>query len=403
MLSIALEERNIMKHIVVVGGGFGGVVAARQLSGNSSFRITLISDQATFRYSAALYRVATGYRRRIALMPISEMLSSNVTFVMGTAQTIDRTHKRITLSGGDVIEYDKLVLSLGSVTTYFDIPGLSELSYGIKNEYALQALREHFHSSLIQQHGLDTNYIVVGGGPTGVELAAGLASYLRFLAKSHHVKRRAVHLELVEASQRILPTLSERASLEATKRLKKLHVKVMVNKKVEAETALSLKLDDLTLRSKTVIWTAGTTNNPFYEANKLQFKLSKRGRVIVDQFLRVDKDVYVIGDNADTTYSGLAQTAIHQAKYVSKSITTELKGRTVKPYHTKRPFYIVPVGSGWSVLEYGPFVVCGWLSAQLRKAADLVGYADVLGWQKSLQTWKQYNDSEEDCPVCKRQ
>lgn len=390
-----------MKHIVVVGGGFGGVVTARQLSKDNNVRVTLVSDQETFRYSAALYRVATGYRRRVALMPISEMLPGNVNFVIGKAKTIDRDDKYIKLSDGNSIRYDKIVLSLGSVTTYFNIPGLSELSYGIKNESALQALRLHLHSSLTEQHGLDANYVVVGGGPTGVELAAGLASYLRFLAKSHRIKRRAVHLELVEAAPRILPTLSKRSSLRATKQLQKLRVEVMVDKKVESETPTTLHIGGKSLKSKTVIWTAGTTNNPFFEENKPQFKLSERGRVVVDQFLRVDKDVYVIGDNTETTYSGLAQTAIHQAKYVSQSIKNELKGKHSKPYRAHRPFYIVPVGSGWSVLEYGPVVITGWFSAQLRKAADLIGYADVMGWRKSLETWRHYNDSEEDCIVCR--
>lgn len=390
-----------MKHIVIVGGGFGGVVAARKLANNNKFHVTLVSDLETFRYSAALYRVATGYSRRIALVPLVEMLPGTSDFIKSEAQYIDRAKKQIKLRNGKVINYDYIILSLGAVTTYFNIPGLPEKSYGIKNASALQALRKHLHDTLIKQHQMDKNYVVVGGGPTGVELAAGLAGYLRVLAKRHHIKKRSVHLELVEASPRILPTMSEYASKKATKRLQNLKVKVMVGQKVEAESSVSLHVSGRILPSKTVIWTAGTINNPFYENNKSQFELSKRGKVIVNEFLQVDESVYVIGDNAETTYSGLAQTAIHQAKYVVKNIEEEEQGRNPKPYRTHRPFYIIPIGNNWSVLEYGPIVITGWLSAQLRKAADLIGYADVMGWRKSYATWRKFNDAEEDCPMCK--
>ncbi len=391
-----------MKKIVIVGGGFGGVVAARKLSKHSGLQITLISDLETYRYSAALYRVATGYRRRVALIPLVDILPKNVTFLHAKVTHIDRKTRMLHLKDGDSISYDTAILSMGVSTTYFGIPGLPELSYGIKDINALNKLRTHLHRELLADHELDQNYVVVGGGPTGVELAAGLASYLRVLAQNHHIKRRSVHLELIEAAPRLLPIMSPRASRLTKRRLQKLGVKVMTGKTVESESETSLHVSGKSIPSHTVIWTAGMANNGFYQENAEQFEFSKRHKIVVDAFLRVDPHVFVIGDNAETKYSGMAQTAVHQAEYAAKTIQSEIKGRTPNIYHPRRPAYVVPAGGSWAVMQYGPVVLSGFLAYLLRKAADLIGYAHVMGLRKSIQTWRQFDDIEEQCPVCKK-
>lgn len=391
----------IMKKIVIVGGGFGGVVAARKLSNVSGLSVTLVSDLETYRYSPALYRVATGYRKRVALTPLKQLLPESVDLIHSKATHIDRKNKTIHLHDGQTIPYDTAILSLGVVTSYFGIPGLPELSYGIKDVNSLNKLRKHLHQELLQDQALDKNYVVVGGGPTGVELAAGMASYLRLLARKHHIKRRAVHLEIIEAAPRLLPVMSKRVSRLTQKRLKSLGVKVMTGKTVESESPETLHVSGKSIPTETVIWTAGMSNNPFYLENADQFEFSKRHKVIVDAFLRVDPDLFVIGDNAETTYSGLAQTAIHQANYAAKTIIREHKGRIPNVYRSHRPTYVVPVGGTWAILQYGPIVISGYLAYLVRKMADLIGYSDVMGIAKSVQIWRHFDDVEEQCPVCK--
>ncbi|MCX6727323.1 MAG: FAD-dependent oxidoreductase [Candidatus Saccharibacteria bacterium] len=390
-----------MKKIVIVGGGFGGVVAARKLSGKPGISVTLISDLETYRYSAALYRVATGYRRRVALIPLADILPNNVTLMHAKVTRIDRKLRKLHLKNGQEVPYDTAILSMGATTSYFGIPGLPELSYGIKDIHSLDKLRTHLHKELVAEHELDRNYVVVGGGPTGLELAAGLASYLRVLAKNHHIKKKSVHLELIEAAPRILPNMSPRASRLVKRRLKKLGVKVMTGKTVESESEASLQVSGKSIPSHTVIWTAGMANNGFYQDNANQFEFSKRHKIIVDSFLRVDPHVFVIGDNAETKYSGMAQTAVYQAEYAAKTILKEANGRTPNIYRHRQPAYVVPAGGSWAVLQYGPLVLSGFLAYLLRKAADIIGYAYVMGIRKSIQTWRQFDDLEEQCPVCR--
>lgn len=390
-----------MKHIVIVGGGFGGVVAARSLAKTPNVTVTLVSDKPTFRYAPALYRVATGYQHRLAMLPLADMLPKSVEFVQGKLSGLDVDERRIVLSNGKKISFDYLILSLGSQTSYFHIPGLPELSYGIKDAAAIRKLQKHLHDDLIIQGELDKNYVVVGGGPTGTELAASLAKYLRVLKKRHRIKRQIVRVELIEAADRVLPMLHTRLSAAARRRLRRLGVIVNTGKKVQAETATSLKVDGRSIPTHTVIWTAGTQNNEFFQKHEKDFQFAKNGRVQVDEQLRSDKHIFVIGDNANSTYGGLAQTAIHQAHYVARVIGREMRQRPIRAYKPRRPFSIIPVGHNWAVLQYGNFTLYGRLAGVMRKWADFIGYADVLGYRKSYKIWRQFDAAEETCVVCR--
>jgi NADH:ubiquinone reductase (H+-translocating) len=392
-----------MKHIVIVGGGFGGVTAARRLSAIKGVHITLISDSATFRYSPALYRVATGYKRQQAVMSLPKVLGylRDIEFVEAKITKIDRKKKQIFTSDNKHYAYDYAVLSLGVVTTYFGIPGIEEYAYGIKTPGGLREFHTHLHQELIDHKKPDPNYMVVGGGPTGVELAAGLTYYLRTIVHRHHLRNTKIRIDLVEAADRILPTMSARASRLATRRLEKLGVTIMTGQKVESETSRSLHVNGKSIPTQTVVWTAGVTNNPFYKENEGQFIFSKRGKIVVDEFLTVDESVYVIGDNAETPHSGMAQVAIMQAEYVGEDLARRLGHVTRKPYHDTPPTYVVPVGKKWAILQRGPVVFGGAVAAMMRSFADLIGYADVLGWGHSFRMWLQSDDLEETCEVCR--
>lgn len=391
-----------MKKVLIAGGGFGGIVAARQLAKNQGLEVTLITDSEFFRYCPSLYRVVTGYLRRQAIMHIRDLVPDNIEVVVDKVTLIDRALRTLRTESGKTHQYDYVILSLGVVTSYFGISGLEQYSYGIKSIEDINKLHEHLHGQITSSGELDKNYIVVGGGPTGVELSAGLSAYLRTIAKKHRIKRHKVNIELIEAAPRILPSMHPTISKKATKRLRKLKVKVSVDSKVEGETASSLVVSGRSIPTQTVIWTAGVANHPFYKNNEDQFELSKRGKVVVNEHLQVDKHVFVIGDNAETTYSGMAQTAVHQGHYAAHALSLMAVDITPKAYAPKTPAYVVPVGRNWAVMQWGLIKTGGMMAGMMRRFADLIGYADVMSWSKAVSLWTRTDDIQETCPKCSR-
>ena len=393
-----------MKHIVIVGGGFGGIKAARQLAKHPElFQVTLISDEDCFRYYPALYRTATGYSKRESCIALELLVHDlrNVTFVQGKATKINRQEKVITLADKMQVTYDYAIFSLGVVTSYFGIPGMKEFSHGLKTVKELDQLHYDLHEEFVDDRMPDKNYVVVGAGPTGVELSASLKGYLQQIAKWHKARSGKISLELIEAAPRILPRASERASWVASRRLKQLGIKIMTGKIVQAETADTLTVSGRSIPTRTVIWTAGVTNNPFYAANKSQFELNEKGKVKVNAFMQVDDAVFVIGDNAAMPHAGLALTAVRDAHYVAKQLVRLTKGKSPKPYHQKTPITVVPVGPKWAVVEWGPLVLGGWIGGLLRWLADLVAYKDIMPLTQAISLWRDTRAYEDgSCPVC---
>ena len=389
--------------VLIIGGGFAGLRATRLLRKKwRKIDVTLVTDSTTFRYCPALYRSATGFRMRESVIPISQITRNylNLNLVHQKVKFIDRAKKTVTLADGKELEYDYIIIAVGVVTSYFNIPGLEENSFSIKSPEGLQKLKTHLHKTLNDTGAPDTNYVVVGGGPTGVELSAALGTYLRDICKKHKTKKHAIHLELVEGAPRVLPVLNEKASKLTAKHLRKLGVKLILGDTVKGETSDSLTLADRTIPSHTVIWTAGVTNNPFFKENSSQFELNERGKVVVNEHLQVDDHTFVIGDNAATSYSGLAQTAVRDANYTAKSISLLIKNKNLKTYHQKKPISIVPAGKRWSVLQYNNFVIGGYIPNILRELADLIGYSDIMGVKQAFSVWLRRNTSEETCKKC---
>lgn len=396
----------LRKHVVIVGGGWAGVALARKLKKipKDKIRITLVSDQQNFRYSAALYRVATGYREKEAIIPITELTEDieSLKFIKAKTTHINRSKKVITLEGGQELHYDFVVLALGNVTNYFNIPGLKELSFGIKSPYELHRFRAHLHHELIDENTPDKNYVIVGAGSTGVELAAALESYLKRVVKRHGLRKKSINIELVEASPRVLPLNSPVASKKVLSRLHSLGIKVHLKSRVRSETEGSLQYNGKSIPTHTVVWTAGTSNNPFFKKNYRQFSLNTNGKVIVDERLQIDRYTYVIGDNAATTYSGLGLTAVHNAKYVAKDLTKRLQGQLRTPiYRVLVPATVIPVGKSWAIFQYNRIILTGVIGGFIRVIADLIAYHDIAGWYKGTRYWLKSGNKEERCQVCK--
>ncbi len=387
--------------VLILGAGFGGVKTALGLAGNEHFDVTIISEQDDFRYYPTLYHAAIGGNVLASIIPLEEIFAGkDVTLVKGTAKKLDRVSKKVALSSGKYYSYDVLVVALGVVTNYFGIKGLNKYSYGIKTLNDAQELRDHLHKSMVDESSSELNYVVIGGGPTGVELAGSLPTYLAHVAKSHKLPKKTIHVDLVEAQPRLMPTLSKHYSHAVQKQLRRLGVKLYLNQKVEAETADGLMVSGHNIKSHTVVWTAGVTNNPFLAANK--FTLNERGKALVNELLQAEEDIYIIGDNAQTQYSGMAQTALHDAIFLTDNLKRLSTGQRPTPYKPRRPVYITPAGSRWAAVQWGHLQVYGRLGWALREVADLIGYHDLEPWWFATEHWMASNASSEPCMVCSK-
>lgn len=376
-------------NITIVGGGFGGVKAALELSREPSNKITLISDHDDFQYYPALYGTATGRSHLQSWVPLGTIFADhhNIRVQIDTIEKIYPDENKVVGLSKKAYHYDKIILALGSVTTYFGIKGLEAYSYGIKSEDEIKRLKQHLHHKMCDHHTMEKKYVIVGAGPTGVELAAALGSYLERLQKRFNLPQSKISIHLIEAAPRVLPQMSPVTSKKVTKRLNKLGVVVQTGMKVESQTADSLTVSGKPIKSHTVIWTSGVANHPFYAINGEYFAFSKRAKIEVDDYMKVLDNEYVIGDNAETPHSGLAQTALHDALFVTKNIRREQRGKKPKKYSAVAPPAIVPVGEHWAVFEWKKLRFSGWLAALLRKVADFIGYSDVLPLGQALGVW----------------
>jgi NADH dehydrogenase len=379
-------------NITIVGGGFGGVKTALELAKSPNTNITLITDKADFQYYPALYGAATGRSHLESWVPLATIFAGkkNITVQYDTIESINPDAKTLLGKSGTEYAYETCVLALGTVTTYFGIQGLESHSFGVKSAAEIETLKKHIYTDIVAGNGVDKRYIVIGGGPTGVELAAALGSYLNKLKAHLKRKNSNIHVTLVEASPRVLPRMSEKASLAVLRRLQSIGVKVQTGKTVESAEEDLLTVSGELMTSDTIIWTSGVANHPFYKANADHFELAPNGRVVVDKYMNARKDVYVIGDNAATSFTGLAQTALHDAIFVAVNIKRASENKPLKEYTAVMPPVVVPVGEFWAVFEWRKLRLIGLVAAMLRRAADFMGYSDILPLGQALGIWRPH-------------
>ena len=385
-------------NITIIGGGFGGVKAALELAKSSENHITLITDRPDFQYYPTLYSSATGHSHAESWAPLGEVFADhkNITVYIDTIEHLDASAKTIRGESKTVYHYETLIIAIGVVTTYFGIPGLETYAYGIKTHDEIQRFKQRLFIDIAEKGLLDKNYVVVGAGPTGVELAAAIGTYIKRLCRHYDVKHHTIKVRLIEAAPRVLPRSSEKVSRKVQRRLEKLGVSVETNKRVERENAAALIVSGKPIESHTVIWTSGVSNHPFFAKHPDIFTLAKNGRVVVDEYMAAHRDIYVIGDNAATPYTGLAQTAIHDAKFVAKNIERMVRHKKPKKYQAVLPVSAIPIGVRWAVIEWRFVRIYGLLGGLIRRAADLIGYSDVLPLGTSLGAWRAATVYEND-------
>ncbi len=384
--------------ITIVGGGFGGVKTALELAKHKHNRITLISDKPDFQYYPALYGTATGRSHLQSWVSLGSILANklNVDVIIDKIESVDPKAKTLTGATGNTYEYDNLVLALGSVTTYFGIEGLDHYAFGIKSETEIKNLKHHLYQQMSEERVMDKHYVIVGGGPTGVELAAALGLYIERLRQEYHLPKRKVVIDLVEASPRLLSRMHPKISERVQKKLESLGVNVETDKKVESATAEGLMVSGKPLSSHTIIWTSGVANNPFFANNAEHFQLAKNGKIELNQHLRTRDGIYIIGDNASTPYSGLAQTALHDALFVANNFKRRQASKLLKKYKPVKPPVVIPIGDDWAAFEWKFIRLFGWPAVMLRKAADMIGYHDILPFGQALGVWRAQTVVEDD-------
>lgn len=385
-------------NITIVGGGFGGVKAALEIAENKQNQVTLITDKPDFQYYPALFSAATGYRHLQAWVPLGVIFAGkpNIRVILDSVTAIDPETKMLTGASGEQYAYKTCIMALGMVTTFFGIEGLDTYAYGIKSAEEIKRLKHQIYKDIAEEKKLDKHYVIIGAGPTGVELSAALGVYIRELCKKFKVRDHNLCIDLIEAAPRVLPRMSEKASKRVEKRLKQLGVKVQTGKAVQSATAEDLVVSGKHISSHTVIWTSGVANNPFFINNAKHFNLAKNNKVEVDAFMKAGKDLYVIGDNANTPFSGLAQTALHDALFVTDNLKRHQKGQELKKYKAVKPSVVVPVGHGWAIFEWHGLVLSGRIASMLRRAADFIGYNDILPLGHALGVWRASYELEDD-------
>lgn len=394
-----MPNKQQKQRVLIIGGGFGGVKAALELVDDERFDVTLLSDDTDLRYYPTLYHTATGGRRANSSIPLSRIFTDkNVNIVQDTAVTLDRKAKMVIAESGHSYEYDTLIIGLGVVTNYFGIDGMKEFAYSIKSQSEVARFKAHLHKQLLDDKRPDNHYVVVGAGPTGIELAGSLPGYLKHIMRNHGLPERDVHVDLIEAAPRLLPRLPKETSRIVRRRLKRLGVRLYIGKTVEAASADNITVSGKPIRSHSIIWTAGVTNHPFFVDNK--FVIMGRGKVAVDVYLQAEENIYVIGDNANTPYSGLAQTALRDGSLVANNLRREASGKKLKSYAPVAPITVIPAGPHWAAVLWGKVSIHGWLGWAIREAADFIGFRDLEPWVRASKQFMTEFAVEDDCQTC---
>lgn len=387
------------QRVLILGGGFGGVKAALELAEDDHFQVAVLTNDTDLRYYPTLYLSATGRKRANSSIPLERIFEGKpVKIVQGEAVNLDRQTKTVKAKEGDIYEYDILIIGLGVVTNYFGIKGMRENSYSIKTQAEAARFKAHLHEQMIEDSRPDAHYVIVGAGPTGIELAGALPEYLRYIMKNHGLPGKKLHIDLVEAMPKLLPRLPKDTARLVGRQLKRLGIRVRLNAKVESAAPESLVINGKILPSETIIWTAGVTNHPFFTENN--FTVMNRGKVAIDIYLQAEPDIFVIGDNANTPFSGLAQTALRDGEFVANNLKRRARGKPFKSYGAKQPVTVIPCGPRWAAVVWGKLRLYGWIGWTLREAADLVGFHDLEPWDKAIPQWYSAFTIDDDCDVC---
>lgn len=382
-----------MKKVVIAGGGFAGVKLAVDLMNDDRFDVVLISPHGRFEYHGALYRSATGRSPLEVVVPYSEIFAdaSNVETVLDSVAELRPKDKIVEGSTGREYSYDILVMAVGYVVNYFGIDGMETHSDDMYSITSAIKLRHDLVGAIRSaEPGVPLNISVIGAGPTGVEVASDIQNFGKIVEGKHGLEHVPINVHLVEAGNRVLPGLSNEASHIALERLKEINVNVHLHAKVTSCCIDRVETDKGDVQSAITIWTAGNKANPIFASYPDLFTPGNRGRIAVDEFLRANQDdIFVIGDAADTEFSGMAQTAIHNAIALAANLKRLADDREMMPYAPKRPEYVVPIGGEWALLQTNEGIRTGEEGWKARREADKWVLENFLPYALANKHYKQ--------------
>lgn len=381
--------------VVIVGGGFGGVKAALELANKPGFEVRLISDNTHFEYHGALYRSAVGHSPMEVVIPLKDIFAhaKNVEVILDSAGFLDLKQKRIASLTGNIYSFDKAVFALGNTVNYFGVEGLEEHTETMHDISSTIQLRKALVELLKTERKKPIRIAVIGAGASGVELSGEIPNFAALVAKKYKIKKPQTKIVLIDSAPRVLPMLSEKASAKTAKHLNGLGVEIHLNMQVEACKKGELCMSAGDLKADLLVWTAGSKPVDFFAKNPTAFTLGRGGRVVVDEYLQPvgHKDIYVLGDNADTPYSGMAQTALHNAIFIAKNIIAEHSGKSAKPYRSRKPLYVVTAGPKWAIVQKGERVISGYRGWVIRRQADLAIFRYFQPYKQAVKTWRRAN------------
>jgi NADH dehydrogenase len=372
-------ERANSPQVVIVGSGFGGLAAAKAL-GDAPVNVTVLDRSNHHLFQPLLYQVAMAALSPAEIaVPIRSILHHRNTLVLMAGVTaVDLGARRLTLDDGTTVAYDFLILALGAEPNYYGHPEWERFAPALKSIIDALEVRRRVLSALERaERETDPDrrrpllsFVVIGGGPTGVELAGAIAELARPIAASdfRRLDPSQIHIQLLEAGPRILPTFDPRLSVRAAEQLRGLGVVVRTGTRVTGIDAQGVRLGEELIPTQAVLWTAGVRPNSL--GAKLGVPLDRTGRVVVDPDCSVPghPEAFVIGDLAAFTppgeapLPGVSPVAMQQGRYVARAILNTLRGEPRVPFHYVDKGTMATIGRSRAVAQIGRLRLSGLLA-----------------------------------------
>jgi NADH dehydrogenase len=395
-------DDGVRARVVIVGGGFGGLQAAKALA-EAPVHVTLVDRRNHHLFQPLLYQVATAALSPADIaQPIRSVLRrhSNLDVVLAEVEAIDVAAKEIVLDEDQQagrLPYDYLILAAGANHAYFghdewapNAPGLKTLedALDIRRRILMSFEEAEREPDLARRKALMT-FVVVGGGPTGVEMAGAIAEIARFsLARDfRHIDTRDARVILIEASTEVLAAFPDRLSRHALRDLERLGVDVRFGKPVTAIAPDAVTLGDEIIPANTIIWAAGVQSSPL--GRSLGVELDRAGRVLVNPDLTVPghPELFVIGDMASLPDArgrplpGVAQVAMQQGAWAAANILRAIGGRPARPFRYRDLGNMATIGRNSAVADIRGLRLTGfvaWLAWAVVHILNLIGFRNRL-------------------------
>jgi NADH dehydrogenase len=388
-----MQNTHQKPRVVILGAGFGGLTAAKKMAG---FANVTVVDRHNFQtFLPLLYQVSTaGLAADHVAHPIRGALrKTDVQFQMGSPISIDHEKKSLTLDNKQVLDFDYLVVALGSANTDFGIPGVTEHALGMKSVHEATTIRakvmRSFEELCSNQDGSVFSISVIGGGPTGVEMAGAFAELVRGPLKNDQERAaKRIQINLIEAGPRVLPMFSDKLSQHAKTDLEKLDVKVYTNTAVKEIKSDSIQTQDgQTIESEITIWAAGVRGEP--AAATLDLPIVNT-RIDVEKTLQVKKypHIFAIGDVAGFTGKDgrflpmVAPVAMQQGRWVAKQIKRLATKQELKPFKYLDKGSMATIGRHKAIVEVKGFRLVGipaWFAWLFLHLFYLLGGRNKIG------------------------